>query len=230
MGNLTETNGENIINDVNVDMDLKIPELDGWIPNDDQTYMVFDNDVVLARYDKYLGLQPDSRLQVYIIDKKHYRDRMNDICNVINYFLTYFDEEKELFHSTLSVKFIIDQKTNMSVNAFKKMILDRVITDSFINKIKTMTDYLYTINIDSDEEGKYKSTPKITNVQAKLIVAVSFAIRCILPLCIHYSDTNNNFVNKKDYIDAFDKIIMQIIKKFEKDDVQIFGAICRFVK
>lgn len=222
--------GDEIINNTEIDMDLRIPELDGWVPNDDQTYMVFDNDVVIARYDKYLGLQPDSRLKVYIIDKKHYRDRMNDICNVINYFLTYFDKEKELFHSSLSVKFIIDQKTNMSINAFKKMVLDRIITESFIKKIKTMADHLYTINIDTDEEGKYKSTPKITNVQAKLIVAVSFAIRCILPLCIHYSDTNNNFQNKKDYIPCFDKIIMKIIKKFEKDDVEIFGAICRFVK
>jgi len=229
MGN-TNSNGKEMINNVHVDIDARIPELNDWIPTDDQTYVVFDNDVVIARYDKYLGLQPDSKLKLYIIEKKHYRDRMESICNMINYFLTYFDEEKELFHSTLSIKFIIDQKTNMSIKAFTKMVMDRVITDSFVRKVKDMTNYLYTINIDSDEEGKYKSTPKITNVQAKLIVAVSFAIRAILPLCVHYSDTNNNFQTKKDYISCFDKIIMKIIKKFEKDDVEIFGAICRFVK
>ena len=45
-----------------------------------------------------------------------------------------------------------------------------------------------------------ENTPKITNVQAKLIVGISFAIRCILPLSIHYSDTNNNFINKKEAV------------------------------
>ena len=43
----------------------------------------------------------------------------------------------------------------------------------------------------------------------------------MLPLCIHFSDTNKNFINKKDYIGCFDKIIMKIIEKFEKDDEKI---------
>lgn len=224
---MSKTSNKEMLNNIE---EIEIPELDDWVANDDQIYMVFTNDVVIARYDKYLGLNNDNKLGIYAINKKHYRERMEDICKVINYFLTYFDEEKELFHSTLSIKFIIDQKTKMSISAFIKMLMDRVITDSFVTKIKTMTNRLYTINIDSDEEGKYKSTPKITNAQAKLIVAVSFAIRCILPLCIHFSDTNKNFIVKKDYIKCFDKIIMKIIRKFEENDEKIFNAICKFVK
>ena len=98
MGN-TKSNGKEMINNVNVDIDTRIPELNDWVPTDDQTYYVFDNDVVIARYDKYLGLQSDSKLRLFIIEKKHYRDRMESICNMINYFLNFFDEEKELFHS-----------------------------------------------------------------------------------------------------------------------------------
>lgn len=224
---MSNTSNKELLTDI---VDTEIPELNDWEATDDQIYMAFSNDVVIARYDKYLGLNNDNKLGIYAINKKHYRERMEDICKVINYFETFFDEEKELFHSTLSVKFIIDQKTKMSIDAFIKMIMDRIITDSFVIKIKNMTNHLYTINIDSDEEGKYKSTPKITNTQAKLIVSVSFAIRCILPLCIHFSDTNKNFIVKKDYIKCFDKIIMKIIRKFEKGDEKIFNAICKFVK
>ena len=227
---MSNTNGADIINNTNVDLELRIPDLNEWNPSDDETYMVFDTDVVLARYDKFFGLRSDSRLMVYVIDKKHYRERMNDACKVINYFLNFFDEEKELFKSTMDVKFIIDQKPNLNIKSFRNFVLDRVITDSFIRKLKAMTAHLYTINIDTDEEGKYKSTPKITNDQARLIVAVSFAIRCILPLCIHFSDTNNNFKTKKDYIVCFDKLFMRIMKKIEMDDIEIFGALCRFVK
>ena len=229
---MVKTSGTEIINNVKETDEVfdAIPMLEEWEPNDDQIYVSFNNDIVKARYDKYLGLCEDNKLEIYVINKKHYRDRMDDICKVINYYTTFFDEKKQLFHSTLSIKFIIDQKTKMSINAFIKMVMKQIITDEFIRNIKNMTNHLYTINIDTDEEGKYKSTPKITNIQAKLIVAVSFAIRCILPLCVHFSDTNNNFPNKTDYIKAFDKLIMKIIKRFEENDVEIFNTICRFVK
>ena len=208
----------------------EFPELSEWEPKDEEIYFQFENDYVKARYDHFLGLNNDNKLGIFVIKKNHYKDRMNDICAVNNYFLSYFDEKKELLHSVLSIKYIIDQKPLMSIDAFQKMIMKRVVTDSFIENINRMTDYLYTINIYSDAEGRYRSTPKITNIQAKMIVAVSFAIRCILPLCIHYSDTNTNFVNKKDYINCFDKIIMKLIKRFETEDVKIFNAICKFVK
>ena len=220
--------GTEIINNANVELD--IPYLSDWEATEENIFIEFKGDYNEARYDKILGLNEDNKLGVFIVKKNHYKERMTDICNVINYFETYFDENKELFHSTLSVKFIIDQRPNLSVKAFQRMIMTRVVTKSFVEKIKKMTDYLYTINIDTDSEGRYKNTPKITNAQAKLIVGISFAIRCILPLSIHYADTNNNFVNKKDYINCFDKIIMKIIKKFEKDDVNVFHDICKFVK
>lgn len=218
--------GEDII----INNTITIPDLLDWKPTEEQIYMEFKDEYVEARYDKFLGLNDNNKLGIYVIKKNHYKERMADICKVINYFLTYFDEEKELFHSTLSIKYIIDQKPLMSMKAFQKMLLSRVITKSFVNKINKMTDHLYVINIDSDSEGRYKSTPKITNIQAKMIVAISFAIRCILPLCIHFSDTNTNFTNKKDYIDCFDSIIMKIINKFETDEVKVFNAICKFVK
>ena len=218
--------GEDII----INNTITIPDLQDWKPTEEQIYMEFKDEYVEARYDKFLGLNDNNKLGIYVIKKNHYKERMADICKVINYFLTYFDEEKELFHSTLSIKYIIDQKPLMSMKAFQKMLLSRVITKGFVNKINKMTDRLYVINIDSDSEGRYKSTPKITNIQAKMIVAISFAIRCTLPLCIHYSDTNTNFTNKKDYIDCFDSIVMKIINKFETDDVKVFNAICKFVK
>lgn len=209
---------------------LEYPELYSWEPIDNEIFYVYTDGVVRAKYEELLGLAPGNKLSLFIIDKNHYKERMDDICKHINYFLSFFDTEHELFTSTLSIKFIIDQNPDLKMGAFKKLIETRVITDSFIQKIRAMTSRLYQININTDEDGKYKNTPKLTNDHARQIVSVSFAIRCILPLCVHYSDTNNNFVNKKDYIDCFDKIFMMIIKKFENDDIAIFNAICRFVK
>lgn len=211
------------------DTGTDIPMLSDWVCPPENEFMSFVGDSVHAAFESY-GLQDNNRLSQFRIKKNHYKDRMPDICKVINYFLTFFDDDKELFQNIMSIKFIIDQRQNMKISAFQKSIIDIVVTDSFVDKINRMTDYLYRINIDSDIEGKYKSTPKISNAQAKEIVAISFAIRCVLPICIHFSDTNRNFINKKDYIPCFDKINMKIIRKFEDKGIKVFSAISKFAK
>lgn len=218
----------NIIKEENLQQE-EIPFLLNWTAGEENNYMMFRGDYVEANY-KLFGLNENNKLGLFIINKNHYKDRMEDICNTINYFFTYFDKDLELFHSMLHVKFIIDQKPKLSKKAFRNFIIKEIITDSFIKKVKNMMKHLYRIDIDTDAEGKYKNTPKITNEQAKIIVAVSFAIRCILPICIHFSDTNTNFTSKKGYISCFDKIILQVIKKFEKDEVEIFSSLCNFIK
>lgn len=206
-----------------------VPEFDLWVPQPEQCFMEFKGEYIQAHFEK-LELHPENKLCIFIIKKSHYKDRADDICKVINYFLTYFDKDLKLFEGMLRVKYFIDQRPNISLKAFRKLIMEEIVTKKFVKKIKEMTNHLYTLNIDSDTEGKYKNTPKITNDQARLIVAISFAIRCILPICIHFSDTNNNFVYKKSYIPCFDKIIMKLIREFEKGDIAIFNAIENFVK
>lgn len=207
----------------------EIPTFDEWEPSNEEIFVEFKGDYIQAHYEKY-NLRPDNKLGIFIIKKLHYKERSYDICKVINYYLTYFDEKKELFHSMMKVKFFIDQRPNMRLKAFRKMIMNDMIDDNFVKNIIRMTQHLYTLNIDSDTEGKYRNTPKITNDQARMIVAISFAIRCVLPVCIHFSDTNNNFVYKKDYIPCFDKIIMKIIRRFEQEGLSVFSAIEKFVK
>lgn len=206
------------------------PELETWICPDENSFYVYENEVVRAKYEEYLDLTPGTILSTFYIKKNHYKKKMPDIVKHINYFLTYYDEEKELFLSTLSVKYIIDQRPQLSQDAFRNMILDRVVTDTLISKIKLMAHNLYKININTDKEGKFKSTPKITNIQAKQLVAISFCLKLIIPLCLHFSNINDSFVEKKDYIPCFDKIYMKIVEKFEKDDIPVFNALCKFVK
>jgi len=211
-------------------MSRSIPELKVWnCPSDDQ-YFVYENEVVKALYEKKLGLNEGTALPIFYIRKNHYKDRMDDVVKHINYFLNFYDEDKELFLSTLSVKFIIDQKPALTQECFRNLVMDRIITNSLVSKIKRMAHDLYKININSDKEGKFKTTPKITNIQATQLVALSFCFRLTLPLCVHFSNINESFVGKKDYIPCFDALYMRIIKKFEENDVHIFNALCRFVE
>ena len=119
-----------------------IPMLADWMPSEENIFMEFKGDYVQAHYDR-LGLHEDNKLSIFIVKKNHYKDRMNDICNVINYFLTFFDKEGDLFKSTMSVKFIIDQRPNLSMEAFRKAIIKEIVNEKFVENIKRMTAYLY---------------------------------------------------------------------------------------
>lgn len=205
-------------------------DLMNWNPGPEHSYFIEKDGMIIANYlIHYFNVPPDRQSLQYIIAKKHYKERIPDLLQHINYFIAAYDYDKEYLVGTLSVKNYIDRHPTMPQKAFCKMILSRLVTPSMVNKIKRMAFDLYKLNINTDRDGKYKTTPKISNDHARMIVAVSFCIRLLLPICIHFSNTNATFINKRDYIDCFDRIFMKVIDRFEKDDIQIWNPICRFV-
>lgn len=201
-----------------------------WKLTPDQQYFTEKDGMIIANYLVHYFNVPASRQGLcYIIAKKHYKERIPDLLQHINYFVATYDYDKEYLVATLSIKNYVDRHPTMPQKAFCKMVLSRLVTPSMVNKIKRMALDLYKLNINTDRDGKYKTTPKISNDHARMIVAVSFCIRLLLPICIHFSNTNATFIGKRDYIDCFDRIFMKVIDRFEKDDIQIWNPICRFV-
>ena len=149
----------------------------------------------------------------------------------MNYFTRFYDLDRDTFFSIMTVKYMIDTHPDMPDEEFLKLLMNRIINDEFVAKCKKMAHDLYKININTDDDNKFKNTPKITNPQARQIVATSFCFRIILPLCIHFSNvsTNEENIDKTGYLDRFSDIFMRIIKKFEYNDVLFFSSLCRFV-
>ena len=205
-------------------------DLMSWVPTPEQQYFTEKDGMIIANYlVQSFGVPPDRQMLQYIIAKKHYKERIPDLLQHINYFVATYDYDKEYLVATLSIKNYIDRHPLMHQKAFCKMVLARLVTPSMIRKIKLMALDLYRLNINTDKDGKYKTTPKISNDHARMIVAVSFCIRLLLPICIHFSNTNATFINKRDYIDCFDRIFMKVIERFEEGDIEIWNPICRFV-
>lgn len=207
-----------------------------WIPEDDQIYFYFNSDPgdkkVHARFEEYYGIKRESSISEFKIKYDHYIKRMDDVCHHINYFITFFDTNKELYGAIFSVKFNVDLNPNMSNKAFRKMLLERVVTPTIVEKIFRMVDYLYVEDIPENNDARYLATPKLTSAHAKQILAISFCIRLVLPLLLHYANVNDNFTTNTSYIPFFDKVIMKIIVIFENAErgQKIFMTLCRFVE
>lgn len=226
-----ETATEEIINQESTEASDKPIPLNDWVPTKDEMYFtVDDNSNACANYFASILKINHTQFETFIIIKKHYIERMSDILHHINYFINFYDVNREYCMSLLSVKYLVDtRQSSMTQKAFKKLILDRIITPTYVANIKRMVHDLYTVNIDTDVNGDYRSTPKITNAHAKVILAVSFSIRTILPICIHFTNISSSITTKRDYIPFFDSIFMDVITEFEKNDTEIYSAICRFI-
>lgn len=226
-----ETATEKIVNQESTEASDRPIPLNEWVPTKDEMYFtVDDNSNACANYFASILKINHTQFETFIIIKKHYIERMSDILHHINYFINFYDVNREYCMSLLSVKYLVDtRQSSMTQKAFKKLILDRIITPTYVANIKRMVHDLYTVNIDTDVNGDYRSTPKITNAHAKVILAVSFAIRTILPICIHFTNISSSITTKRDYIPFFDSIFMDVITEFEKNDTEIYSAICRFI-
>lgn len=211
---------------------LDHPRLNEWVPEDDDLKFIYVDEKVHARFSDIFGKQ-FPKFETFKINKKHYKERMTDVCMHINYFMKYYDTKHDFLINVASVKYLIDRNLGMRPNQFKNVLIRTVVTKDFIHDMIHMAKDLYTVNINTDDDGKYRTTPKITNEQAKMLLGISFAIRAVLPLCVHFSNICEYIVSSHDYIKAFDSIFMDIVDCFEKsgdDFFPIFYPLCRFVK
>lgn len=212
---------------------VKKPDLAKWEPNYNEIFYLYDGEVVRANYDTFIGLTEEHcSLPIFYIKKNHYKNRMTDVIKHLNYFTKFYDLDRDTYFATATVKYAVDTNLEMVEDEFLDLLINRIVNESFIKKCKKMAHDLYSININTDSEGKFRNTPKITNAQARQIVAISFCFRFILPLCIHYSNVTTSYVipdAKNKYLDRFSDIFIKIIKKFEKDDVPFYTSLCRFV-
>lgn len=205
-----------------------IPALKDWKPKPEDYYFTFQNDSVVANFSLAVG-QFQSELCTFHIKKRHYLKRIYDILFHANYYVVFYDTDKEFFLSLMSVKYLVDKFPDMEQNAVKELIVNRICTDQFCQRMLHMANDLYTVDINTDSENRYSATPKISNDQAKVILALSFAIRVVLPLCLHYVDVNIEIVNSKEYIQCFDKIFMGMLKRFEENGVPIYNPMAKFI-
>lgn len=208
-------------------------ELVDWEPTPEEEFFEWiqtpDYSYTHAKYEELYGLEEDTPFSVFDVKWLHYRKAMPDIIKHINYFLNFYDTEHKLFTAIMSIKYIIDQNVNLKKSTMSRLVMERIVTDDFLDKITKMADDLYVINIDNASGTNYANTPKITNEQAKQLVILSFCYRMVIPVCIHYVHHNSNFVEKKEYIPFLDKLYMKILKKVEDRGIPFFYSMCRFI-
>lgn len=189
-----------------------------WIPEKDEIYFQYnekvqDGMIVQANFGSLIPITRES-FNSYVIKQSHFRKRMHMICHHLNYFIVHYDPNHDILMSLISVKYLIERNTDIGEDVFRKMMKKRVFTNQFLDALLKITDDLYELHIDNDD-GKYKSTPKITDAQGKILVTFSFGMKFLFPTITHFVNINSNYVEKTAYIKCFKNVFMDMIELIE---------------
>ena len=188
-----------------------IPKVDSWV-NDKEGYhyAMPDNKIVIIPFDKILdhditGVDVE-QLNRFFIPKDSYSNRLHEITHYINYFIEFFDPEKELLLTYLHMKFLIDnKKRNVKKPAFIKMIYNILFTDSIKEKIEKMVDYNYISPIKEQSKGNYSKNLEFTDEHVRILMCISVSMKLMTPIMFHY--INNNKLDRHDLYDFFEDLL-----------------------
>ena len=132
---------------------LDHPRLNEWVPEDDDLKFIYVDEKVHARFSDIFGKQ-FPKFETFKINKKHYKERMTDVCMHINYFMRYYDTKHDFLINVASVKYLIDRNPGMRPNQFKNVLIRTVVTKDFVHDMihmaKDLRDGTLIDGLDAD--------------------------------------------------------------------------------
>lgn len=212
------------------------------------TYVSCDGKLFICNFNKVIDSPLPKEFPRFMVNKNSYEKQLDQIVSYIDYFITMYDTENELLLAYLRIKYVIDKEgyfnitDDMSDNEREKLI------DGFIefvhgelfnedNNIKEniikLTEDNYLDNVEKKSEGKkvnekdYLESLEFTNEHVKLMLTISFAMKIISPVMLHYFYFNKIELKKdSDYIYRFYKPLFSLFT----DKINMFNKLFVYVK
>ena len=187
---------------------MTIPKVDTWVCSPEDALFTSTKNIIIAPISTCLGIQSENIDLFVIRPKKCYnsQDLRDHLCQVLNYFEKYFDQDRELFLYLARIKFMIDNVQGYDYHNFMNDMRTYVLGDSIKTKVVQMTEYNY--NLDLTYKNISESL-QYTNDHAKMLLEISILMDCAIPLTIHFAHVNR-ITDIDDFIlDVYDIILQR---------------------
>lgn len=173
-----------------------------WKPKPEQQIVMYDGKIFYIRFEQLFKPAKVSCYDKYFVKKSSYEKQLDIITKYINYFMFAYDPEHEMATNYLKIKFALDKQKLFNENNMDQLIdliYEVFFTDSIIEKIKRLVDDNYLDDIEGSEdskkyakkEKKHLESLEFTNQHIKILLRISFGMKCIAPIMLHYV-----FINK----------------------------------
>lgn len=221
---------------------IRIKTLTKWKPREVDKYATYDGGIFIMRFEKAF-IDKDNIIQKYdrfLIKKASYEKQLPEITKYINYFLRFFDTDHELIIAYLKLKYEIDCKcrfTEENVDELIALLYELLFTPTMVDKVNRMIEKNYFADIESSEESKkykvsskqYQESLEFTNKHVKLLLRISFGMKCICPILFHFVHL------QKIKLDKDSKLVYKFYRKLfdifcEDENVDMYNKLFVYVK
>lgn len=203
----------------------KFIRVDDWIPEDDDYLVGYDGKLMLVAFNKLFNRDEAKDVGRFVIKKESYVKKLDKITLYTNYFLKYYDLEKELLLSYFKLKYVIDDKRKkVTTESYIQIMYKILFTDTLIAKIEKMVEDNYYIELNSEPKKKYSETLQIVEDHAKLLMKISVAINLMVPVVFH-------FINAKSTLKGVGRVKEDLFPYYEPlfslfdDDILIYNKL-----
>lgn len=199
----------------------KVIPVDSWEEAEEDKIFKSTKDFIVVPVSSFFGLEPLSPLDYFKISvKRSYNNPKTQvkehITKYINYFIKFYDQEKELLSIYTNIKYLIDCQTdNYGIDAFVYDLKTKIYSGMILYKIKEMNRDNYNLHLNY---RKCDVNLQYNDKHAYIIFEMSLLMIVSIPLLTHYIA-----VNKINNADGFLLYVYDYIIDMYIDSVDIYS-------
>lgn len=216
---------------------IKKSKIVTWKPDPSDCLVHSDGRLFYVEFDRIFNQTKLGAYNKFYIKKSSYEKQLEVIVRYINFFMKFYDTEHEMATNYLKIKYTIDKEkrfTEDNPEELIDLIYEIFFSDSIIAKINQLVEDNYLDDIESSEESKkyinkekkHLESLEFTNKHIKILLRISFGMKCISPIMLHYVFMNNIKIDKdSDLIYNFYRRLFDIFT----DGVQLYNKLFVYV-
>lgn len=177
------------------------PDIALWKPGPGQNLIEDDNKIFLVHFEKIFGSPKAKQFDRFIVDKTSYTNQLDIITEYVNYFMNKYDPENDLAMAYYKIKVEMDKYrafNEENMEEFIDLIYNLLFHPRMCDKIRKLVNDNYLDDIEkTDGNEKYKGYNKqylesleFTNEHVKIMHMISFGMKMMSPLILHYLHLN----------------------------------------
>lgn len=188
--------------------------VDEWIPEEEDVIFKNVSKCIYVPLSEVFTGQTDTFLDFFQMSAKRCYDGdkvKNHLCHYLNYFLKFYDQDKELLLHYYRIKYMIDcMGPAYTKEAFMFDLKSCFLDGPIFTKTSFMNEANYNLDLNKKREkntGKMIPSLQYSDKHGSILMHISLLQLIFIPLLVHYLTTRNIMHIKDFLLEAFDMIL-----------------------
>lgn len=183
--------------------------VDQWVPSEEDKVFKHVKKSICLDVSRFYGFDTSTPLDYFsVAEKRCYNstDFREHLTHYLNYFVKFYDNDKELQSIYYRLKYLMDCMTeNYSQNTFLYDIQRYIMSPTMLAKIDAMNiaNYRLDLNYTNDRNPSLQ----YNNNHGLILMKISLLINMVIPLVVHFIHVNKIYNVNEFLLEVYDIIL-----------------------